>query len=77
MLRHIEGIGISKIACALPKQKLSLPEYAPSLFDEQSARRMAKGTGFSALRIAPEDMTTADYCFAAAEQRDFAARRYP
>lgn len=68
MMRYVDGVAIARMACALPKQKLSLVEYAPNLFDEKSARRMAKGTGFSMLRIAPAEMTTADLCAAAAEQ---------
>ena len=68
MMRYVDGVAISRISCALPKQKLSLVEYAPNLFDEKSAKRMAKGTGFSMLRIAPDEMTTADLCVAAAEQ---------
>lgn len=66
-MRYVNDIAISRMACALPKQKLSLAEYAPNLFDEKSAKRMAKGTGFSMLRIAPEEMTTANLCAAAAE----------
>lgn len=68
VMRYVDGVAISRMACALPKQKLSLVEYAPNLFDEKSAKRMAKGTGFSMLRIAPENMTTADLCAAAAER---------
>lgn len=68
MMRYVGGVAIPRIACALPRQKLSLVEYAPNLFDEKSAKRMAKGTGFSRLRIAPADMTTADLCVAAAER---------
>ncbi len=68
MIRYVDGVTISRIACALPKQQLSISEYAPNLFDEKSAKRMAKGTGFSKLRIAPEEVTTADLCAAAAER---------
>ena len=67
-MRFLERVGISRIACALPKQKVSLAEYASNLFDEKAARRMAKGTGFSMLRIASRDITTADFCVAAAER---------
>lgn len=68
MIRYVEGVAISRIACALPKQNFSLMEYAPNLFDEKSARRIAKGTGFSRLRVVPENMTAADLCTAAAER---------
>ncbi len=68
MIRYVEGATVARIACTLPKQTLSISEYAPHLFDEKSAKRMAKGTGFSVLRIAPENLTTADLCEAAAER---------
>lgn len=68
MVNNIEGIKIHAISCAVPRQKLSLVEYAPDLFTEKSARRMAKGTGFSALRVSDENTTTSDLCAAAAEQ---------
>ena len=68
MVTNIDGIRIKSMACAVPKQKLSLVEYAPDLFNEKSAKRMAKGTGFSYLRIADENTTTADLCVAAAEK---------
>ena len=68
MVNNIEGIKINSISCAVPRRKLSLVEYAPDLFTEKSARRMAKGTGFSALRVSDENTTTSDLCAAAAEQ---------
>ena len=68
MVNNIEGIKIHAISCAVPRQKLSLVEYAPDLLTEKSARRMAKGTGFSALRVSDENTTTSDLCAAAAEQ---------
>lgn len=66
-LQCVNNISIARIACSLPKQCFSLTEYMPSLFDEHSAERMAKRTGFSKLRIASEYMTAADLCQAAAE----------
>ena len=68
MVTNIDGIRIKSIACAIPKQKLSLVEYAPDLFNEKGAKRMAKGTGFSDLRISDENTTTADLCMVAAEK---------
>ena len=65
---NIDGIRIKSIACTVPKRKLSLMEYAPDLFNEKSAKRMAKGTGFSNLRISDENTTTADLCMVAAEK---------
>ena len=64
----VEGVCVRRIACAVPKQQFTLEEYAPNLFDAKSAKRMARGTGFSKLRIAPDDMTTADLCARAAEE---------
>lgn len=68
MVTNIDGIRIKSIACVVPKQKLSLVEYAPDLFNEKSAKRMSKWTGFSYLRIADENTTTADLCVVAAEK---------
>lgn len=68
MVTNIDGIRIKSIACTVPKRKLSLMEYAPDLFNEKSAKRMAKGTGFSNLRISDENTTTADLCMVAAEK---------
>lgn len=68
MVTNIDGISIKSIACTVPKQKLSLVEYAPDLFNEKSAKRMAKGTGFSCLRISDVNTTTADLCMVAAEK---------
>ena len=68
MVTNIDGMRIKSIACAVPKRKLSLMEYAPDLFNEKSAKRMAKGTGFSNLRISDENTTTADLCMVAAEK---------
>lgn len=64
----VENVEVARIACALPKDKYTLIEYAPNLFDEKRAKRMARGTGFTKLRIAPKEMTTSDLCKAAAEQ---------
>lgn len=63
----IEGVRIKRIACTVPQQQYALAEYAPNLFDEKSAKRMARGTGFAQLRIAPEQVTTADLCAQSAE----------
>ena len=67
-LQCVNNAAIARIACTLPKQCFSLTEYIPSLFDEQSSERMAKRTGFSKLRIAPDNMTAADLCQVAAER---------
>ena len=64
----VKGVGISEIVCALPAQSCTLTEYAPNLLNDKTAQRMAKSTGFTTLRIAPEGMTTADLFVAAAEK---------
>lgn len=67
-MQTVEGVRIRRVACAVPSHQFTLAEYAPQLFDEKGAKRMARGTGFSKLRIAPADMTTADFCVHAAER---------
>lgn len=67
MVNCVKGINIEAISCAVPARKLSIQEYAPDLLTEKSAKRMAKGTGFSSLRISDDDTTTADLVVAAAE----------
>ena len=58
MVNCVKGINIEAISCAVPARKLSIQEYAPDLLTEKSAKRMAKGTGFSSLRISDDDTTT-------------------
>lgn len=67
LLNCVEGINIKAISCVVPRNKVTIQEYAPQLLDEKMAKRMARGTGFSALRIADENTTTADLCAKAAE----------
>lgn len=68
MANCLEGISIESISCCVPHNQYTLTEYAPELFNEKSARRMAKATGFSSLRIADSNITTADLCTRAAEK---------
>lgn len=67
MVNCVKGIDIKAISCAVPARKLSIWEYAPDLLTEKSAKRMAKGTGFSSLRISDDNTMTADLVVAAAE----------
>lgn len=67
MVNHL-AINIKAISCAVPKRQLTLEGYAPELFTEKSARRMARSTGFSKLRITDDNTTTADLCVAAASE---------
>lgn len=66
-LQTISGVTVKSIACAMPKQCYALADYVPHLLNEKTAKRMAKGTGFSALRITPDNMTTADLVAEAAK----------
>ena len=66
-ISNISGVTVKGISCAVPRNKLSLVQYAPNLLDDKQAKRLAKGTGFSFLRIASEDMTTADLVAKASE----------
>lgn len=68
MANCLEGISIESISCCVPRNQYTLTEYAPELFNEKAARRMAKATGFSSLRIADSSITTADLCTRAAEK---------
>ena len=63
----IENISIDAISCAVPKQHLSLWDYAPDLLNEQTYKHMVRTAGFKSLRIAPENVTTSDLVVAAAE----------
>ena len=56
----VKGVSIPEIVCALPEQQFSLVEYAPNLLTEKTAKRMAKSTGFSSLRIAPSAVSGVD-----------------
>lgn len=55
------------LACAIPKQRFTLHEYAPDLVDENAAKKIGQVSGFRSLRIAPEGMTTADLAISSAE----------
>ena len=63
----VKGVKVEALACAVPKQKFSLTEYAPDLIDEKTAAQLEKVSGFRALRIAPDDVTTSDLCCEAAK----------
>lgn len=68
MFTQIDGIDIKAISCCVPKEMYSIMEYAPDLLkNDRTAKRMAKSTGISHLRISPENVTTADLFQKAAE----------
>lgn len=64
----VKGVNISEIVCALPSQNFTTLEYAPNLLTEKTAKRLARETGFSSLRIAPPEITTSDLFAFAAEK---------
>lgn len=65
MLTKLSGIEIKKMACCLPKNIVSVYDYANGLVTEKDAKRLARGTGFSKLRITDANATTADLCYEA------------
>ena len=64
----VKGVSLKALSCALPEQKFSLREYAPDLIDEKTARQIENVNGFHTLRIAHDEMTTSDLCFASAKE---------
>lgn len=46
LLNCVEDINIKAISCVVPRNKVTIQEYAPQLLDEKMAKRMARGTGF-------------------------------
>lgn len=68
MFVRFENIGIRSIAACLPSFVVPIEEYAPHLIDAKQAKRFARNTGFSKLRIASEETTTADLCLCAAKR---------
>lgn len=70
MLKHFENVGIESVCTCVPPHDTNvheLYEYASDLVDEKKAKRFAKGTGFSKLLIADENVITFDLCCKAAE----------
>ena len=67
MINSIDGVHIKAISCCVPKGNYSLEEYIPEIVNDKSAKRLAKGTGFSRLGIAADDITTSDLCCRAVE----------
>ncbi len=63
MKTKISNIGISGIASAYPKNKITLTEL--SYLFGKDAERIANSTGIRSLRIAPPNMSVTDLCRAA------------
>lgn len=66
-LNVITDVFVESISGAVPKQHLSLLEFAPDLLTEKTVKRMTKGTGFESLRIAPDNVTASDLVVRAAQ----------
>lgn len=54
------NLKISHIAACLPKERISIMEYAKN-FTEKEVKRIKKTTGVEAVHIAPDDMCSSDY----------------
>jgi len=58
---------IRAVAAVIPKERQQIDDFIP-LYGEKIVGRIRKATGIEEIRIAPKDLTAADYCIAAAEQ---------
>lgn len=56
---------IHTIAAVVPKKKIPLLDFA-EFYGEKEIERISKVTGIEEVTVADEDMTSSDYCFAAA-----------
>ncbi len=56
---------IVAVSSALPKQKVSLTDFA-ELYGQDYIERIVKSTGIKEVTVAADDMTSADYCYEAA-----------
>lgn len=60
-INFVDGVTVESIACTLAANKVSVQDYVANLFPtEKSLKRLVRTTGFSHLRIAGDDVTTAD-----------------
>lgn len=66
-LLQFQGVGISAIAGAVPKNVIKNLEYT-NYFKEEDVREIVEKTGIIERRFAPEGMCASDLCFAAAEK---------
>ena len=62
---QFENLEVAGVAAALPPDSLDLRSLSP-LFGSAEVERIIAGTGIQVVRTAPEGMTTADLCEAAA-----------
>lgn len=65
MKTRIDGVRVSAIAAAVPKQSMGLADLMQE-FGEAEVRRIVRATGIESLRIA-DGLTTGDLCAAAAQ----------
>lgn len=64
---QFQGVGISAIAGAVPKNTIKNLEYT-QYFKSEDVREIVEKTGIVERRFAPEGMCASDLCFAAAEK---------
>ena len=65
MRRLFSHVAIQSISSVLPKEVVSLAEFS-AMYGEKTAEKICKATGIQAVRCAPADKTSADYCMEAA-----------
>ncbi|MFM7596618.1 MAG: 3-oxoacyl-ACP synthase III family protein [Flavobacteriales bacterium] len=65
MNTNIRNTKIDAIYACVPDREVLTAEY--DLFSEEEARLFSKNTGIFARRVAPDDLTCSDLCYAAAE----------
>ena len=67
MKSRIDGIGIKAISVAVPANVVDVFDYVKCR-DIENIKRVVRKTGITKIRVASDDVTTADLCFEAAEQ---------
>lgn len=68
-INFVDGVQIESIACTVASKKVAVQDYVADLFPtEKSIKRFIKTTGFTHLRIADDNVTTADLSAKSAEK---------
>ncbi|MBR1579539.1 MAG: ketoacyl-ACP synthase III [Selenomonadaceae bacterium] len=68
MLGVVSGIKLSHVASIVSKNRMSIEERCAHLLTPKQAARLARGTGFKRLSIAPSEVCTSDLCYRAATE---------
>lgn len=68
MLGTINGVELIAVASTVSKDRVSIADRCAHLLTPKKAARLAKGTGFQRLSIAPNEVCTSDLCFNAASE---------